>query len=188
MTTFVGLLSHFHRLTHTHTRTCSHRRKKKKTSLLSSVNPVFMKFVPFALRTLKVLLKCIRWCFQNVLSRSKEHPTNESESQKLGVDLITEMISKVKVRNQKRDELLREVYLFTVARQVGKALILAPLPLAVADVEANRHGAGYPLIAVRRDLHHQRSLFMKKNVRCFNYKNGRWRVVSVKSIKSLKRY
>lgn len=50
------------------------------------------------------------------------------------------------------------VCLVTVARQVGKALMLAPLPLAVADVEANRHGAGYPLIAVRRDFHHQRSL------------------------------
>lgn len=63
------------------------------------------------------------------------------------------------MRNEKRDELLCELCLVTVTRQVGETLILAPLSLAVADVEANRHGAGYPLVAVRRDLYHQISLF-----------------------------
>lgn len=66
------------------------------------------------------------------------------------------------MRNEKRDEMFCEVCLVTVTRQVGETLILAPLSLAVADIEANRHSAGYPLIAVRRDLYHQRSLFQKR--------------------------
>lgn len=41
----------------------------------------------------------------------------------------------------------------TVRRQVGEALVLAPLPLAVADIEVNLHGVGYSLVPVRWDLH-----------------------------------
>ena len=40
----------------------------------------------------------------------------------------------------------------TIRRQVGEALVLAPLPLAVADIEVDLHRAGYPLVAVGRDL------------------------------------
>ena len=46
----------------------------------------------------------------------------------------------------------------TVWRQEGEALALAPLPLAVADVEVNLHRAGYSLVPVRRDLHNKRTL------------------------------
>lgn len=46
----------------------------------------------------------------------------------------------------------------TIGRQVGEALVLAPLPLAVADVEVNLHRAGYSLVPVRWDLHDQRTL------------------------------
>lgn len=46
----------------------------------------------------------------------------------------------------------------TVGRQEGEALVLAPLPLAVAHVEVHLHWAGYSLIAVGWDLHHQGTL------------------------------
>lgn len=48
--------------------------------------------------------------------------------------------------------------MITVRRQVGEALVLAPLPLAVADVEVNLHRAGYSLVPVRRDLHNNSTL------------------------------
>lgn len=48
--------------------------------------------------------------------------------------------------------------MITIRRQVCEALGLAPLPLAVADVEVNLHGAGYSLVPVRRDLHNKSTL------------------------------
>lgn len=48
--------------------------------------------------------------------------------------------------------------MITIGRQVGEALVLAPLPLAVADVEVNLHRAGYSLVPVGWDLHNQRTL------------------------------
>lgn len=48
--------------------------------------------------------------------------------------------------------------MITVRRQVGEALVLAPLPLAIADVEVNLHRAGYSLVPVRRDLHNNSAL------------------------------
>ena len=48
--------------------------------------------------------------------------------------------------------------MITIGRQVGEALALAPLPLAVADVEVDMHGAGYSLVSVRWDLHNDRTL------------------------------
>lgn len=50
------------------------------------------------------------------------------------------------------------VVVITVRRQVGKALVLTPLPLAIADVEINLHWAGYSLVLVGRDLHDKRTL------------------------------
>lgn len=46
----------------------------------------------------------------------------------------------------------------TVWGKVGEALVLAPLSLAIADVEVDLHWAGYPLVPVGGDLHHQRGL------------------------------
>lgn len=46
----------------------------------------------------------------------------------------------------------------TVRRQVGKALVLTPLPFAVANIEINLHWAGYSLVLVGRDLHDKRTL------------------------------
>lgn len=43
--------------------------------------------------------------------------------------------------------------MITIRRQVGEALALAPLPLAVADVEVDLHWAGYSLVPVWWDLH-----------------------------------
>ena len=43
----------------------------------------------------------------------------------------------------------------SVGGQVGEALALAPLPLAVADVEVDLRRAGQPLVPVGRDLHHK---------------------------------
>lgn len=51
--------------------------------------------------------------------------------------------------------------MITIGRQVGEALALAPLPLAVADVEVDRHRAGYSLVPVGRDLHNKRTLKYK---------------------------
>lgn len=51
--------------------------------------------------------------------------------------------------------------MITIRRQVGEALVLAPLPLAVADVEVNLHRAGYSLVPVGRDLHNKRTLQYK---------------------------
>lgn len=48
--------------------------------------------------------------------------------------------------------------MITIWCQVGEALVLAPLPLAIADVEVHLHGAGYSLVPVRWDLHNNRSL------------------------------
>lgn len=48
--------------------------------------------------------------------------------------------------------------MITIRRQVGEALVLAPLPFAVAYIEVNLHGAGYPLVPVRRDLHNSSTL------------------------------
>lgn len=45
--------------------------------------------------------------------------------------------------------------MITVWRQVGEALALAPLPLAIADVEVDVHRAGYPLVSVWWDLHNK---------------------------------
>lgn len=52
----------------------------------------------------------------------------------------------------------KTLVMITIGRQVGEALVLAPLPLAVADVEVNLHGAGYSLVPVGWDLHNQRTL------------------------------
>lgn len=46
----------------------------------------------------------------------------------------------------------------TVWRHIGEALVLAPLPLAVADVEVHMHWAGYSLVPVRWDLHNNSAL------------------------------
>jgi len=51
--------------------------------------------------------------------------------------------------------------MITVRRQEGEGLALAPLPLAVADVEVDLHRAGYSLVPVRRDLHNKRILKYK---------------------------
>lgn len=48
--------------------------------------------------------------------------------------------------------------MITIWRQVGEALVLAPLPLAIADVEVNLHRAGYSLVLVWWDLHNNRVL------------------------------
>lgn len=48
--------------------------------------------------------------------------------------------------------------MITVGRQEGEALVLAPLPLAVAHVEVHLHWAGYSLIAVGWYFHHQGTL------------------------------
>lgn len=53
--------------------------------------------------------------------------------------------------------------MFTIRRQVGKALVLAPLPLAVADVEVDLHWVGYSLVTVGRDLHNECILKGKTN-------------------------
>lgn len=45
--------------------------------------------------------------------------------------------------------------MITVRRKIGEALALAPLPLAVADVEVNMHWAGYSLVSVWWDLHNK---------------------------------
>lgn len=51
--------------------------------------------------------------------------------------------------------------IITIWRKVGKALGLAPLPLAVADVEVNLHRAGYSLVPIWRDLHNKSVLKQK---------------------------
>lgn len=48
--------------------------------------------------------------------------------------------------------------MITVWGQVAEALVLAPLPLAIADVEVNMHWAGYSLVPVWRDLHNDAAL------------------------------
>lgn len=51
--------------------------------------------------------------------------------------------------------------MITIRRQVGEALALAPLPLAVADVEVNMHWAGYSLVSVWWNLHNKSTLKYK---------------------------
>lgn len=51
--------------------------------------------------------------------------------------------------------------MITIRRQVGEALVLAPLPFAIADVEVNLHRAGYSLVPVGWDLHNNRALKYK---------------------------
>lgn len=51
--------------------------------------------------------------------------------------------------------------MITIGRQVGEALILAPLPLAVAHVEVDVHWAGYSLVPVGWDLHNHSGLQSK---------------------------
>lgn len=53
--------------------------------------------------------------------------------------------------------------MITIGRQVGEALALAPLPLAVADIEVDRNRAGYSLVPVGRDLHNKRTLKYKRD-------------------------
>lgn len=48
--------------------------------------------------------------------------------------------------------------MLTIWGQIGEALVLAPLSLAVADVEVNIHWAGYSLVPVRWDLHNKSTL------------------------------
>lgn len=43
--------------------------------------------------------------------------------------------------------------MITIWRQVGEALVLAPLPLSIANIEVNLHGTGYSLILVWWDFH-----------------------------------
>lgn len=49
----------------------------------------------------------------------------------------------------------------TIWRQVGEALVLAPLPLSIAHIEVNLHGTGYSLILVWWDLHNNSALKYK---------------------------
>lgn len=49
----------------------------------------------------------------------------------------------------------------TIGRQVGEALVLAPLPFSIADVEVNLHRAGYSLVPVGWDLHNKSALQCK---------------------------
>lgn len=61
--------------------------------------------------------------------------------------------------------------MITIGWQEGKALVLAPLPLAVAHVEVHLHWAGYSLIAIWWDLHHQGTLQSKmKGIQGLAYK------------------
>ena len=55
----------------------------------------------------------------------------------------------------------------SVGGQVGEALALASLPLAVADVEVDLRRAGQPLVPVGRDLHHNCVLGEKKEPHAF---------------------
>lgn len=51
---------------------------------------------------------------------------------------------------------MREILMMiTIGRQVVEALILAPLPFAIADVEVYLHRAGYSLVPVPWDLHNK---------------------------------
>lgn len=52
-------------------------------------------------------------------------------------------------------------------------LVLAPLPLPVADIEVDLHRAGYPLVAERWDLHHQRVLERKRWARAVSDSQAR---------------
>lgn len=72
--------------------------------------------------------------------------------------LSVSLVIKIK-KERKRKEISMMV---TVRRQVGEALVLAPLPFAVADVEVNLHRAGYSLVPVRRDLHNKSTLKYKE--------------------------
>lgn len=51
--------------------------------------------------------------------------------------------------------------MITIGRQVGEALVLAPLPFPVANVEVNLHRAGYSLVPVGWDLHNKSALQRK---------------------------
>ena len=51
--------------------------------------------------------------------------------------------------------------MITIGWQVGEALVLAPLPLAIAHVEVNVHRAGYSLVPVGWDLHNHSGLKSK---------------------------
>lgn len=53
--------------------------------------------------------------------------------------------------------------MITIGRQVGEALVLAPLPLAVANIEVDLHRVGYSLVAVGGDLHHQGTLQSRRS-------------------------
>lgn len=48
-----------------------------------------------------------------------------------------------------------EEEIFTTGRDVGEALVLAPFPLAVADVEVHVDRSGEPLVPIGRDLHEE---------------------------------
>lgn len=48
--------------------------------------------------------------------------------------------------------------MITIGWKEGEVLVLAPLPLAVAHIEVHLHWAGYSLIAIWWDLHHQGTL------------------------------
>lgn len=68
--------------------------------------------------------------------------------------------------NEKKREKKWDIFMMiTVWRQVGEALALAPLPLAIADVEVDVHGAGYPLVPVWWDLHNKGTLKKKKKTK-----------------------
>lgn len=57
--------------------------------------------------------------------------------------------------------------MITIWRQVSEALVLAPLPLAVANVEVDMDWAGYPLVLVRWDLYNKCALKYKSLINYF---------------------
>lgn len=162
MTTFVGLCSYFQCLAHTYMYIHTYmvyvhtggKEKKKKAHHFPVFVTVFVKSVlvgsVWTLESSKVRLKMRQTGVSSGSSASERKPLKRQRNQS-----VWEAWGR---NNPKRGKPLREVCLVTVAWQVGEPLTLAPLPLAVADVEANGHGAGYPLVAVRRDLYHQRGL------------------------------
>lgn len=52
---------------------------------------------------------------------------------------------------------------FTAGRNVGEALVLAPFPLAVADVEVDVDRRGESLVPIGRDFNQQGSLKGQKH-------------------------